>query len=259
MNTSGFFGQIAQYELTWPGQTIKVPVFYQQARMAQIGLAAHTDEILPLLPSSRLHPLRIAPARCLLVLVAMQHLQSDIGPYNELLIGFPCTLDKPSPQFAGTLRHLPQTLVVVHRLAVTTDIALQAGNELLATRKFMADIRIEESDEWMSCDVSQDGAKLLHMAVRKGNPGPMERQHNQMLSVRGGYLLRWEFIASEHEGHVSRHGADARWEWGSHPMVQDLARLKVGPLLECSYSPRFQGILGPVVESHACVAGDSGR
>lgn len=259
MDTSGFFGQIAQYEVKWPGSSIRVPVFYQHARMAQIGLVAHTAEVAPLLPSARLHPLRIAPTRCLLLLVALQYLDSDIGPYNELLIGFPCTLDKPSPQFAGTLRHLPETLVVVHRLGVTTDIALRAGNELLATRKFMADIRFDESDEWMSCDVSQDSVRLLHMAVRKRVLGPMERQRNQMLSVRDGYLLRWEVVMSEHQSSVSRHGTDARWEWGSHPLVQELARLNTGPLLECSYSPRFQSILGPVVESHACVAVDSGR
>lgn len=251
MTDPDFFGGIEQHPMPWHDRVMQVPAFYRRMASAQVALAVPTHNVLPLLPSSRLHPLRIAPTRTLMVVSALRYGDTDIGPYDELMVVFPCTLDEPSPQFSGTFRHPPDTLLVVQSLLVTTEIAMQAGNELLATRKQLADIRVEDEAEWWSCDVAMDGQAVLSLAVRKGTMQPAQRRHLSMLSVRGDRLLRWGFTIGEHEACVSRHGRDARVSWGPHSLGRELQALEPGPLLECQFSPQMQGILAPVSESLA--------
>lgn len=253
MDETGFFAQIPQAEFDWHGRPTRLPVFYRQIRAAQVAVSMHTAEVERLLPSPRLHPLRIAPGRCLMTVAMFQYLETDIGPYEEVLVGFPCTLDHVSPQFSGSLRPLPETLMVVHWLGVSTEIALKAGDELLYTRKFMAEVTFGDRDGgWIDCRVSQDGADLLRLSVRQREMKPVPRERFEMLSVRGEHLLRWDFVTSEYNASMSRHDGDAHLEWGPHPKAREMAALKMGGIVESRYSPRLQAVLGPIMESYPC-------
>lgn len=252
MDETGFFAQVPQQQFEWHGRAMRLPVFYRDARMAQVRVSMHAGEVERLLPSLRLHPLRIAPGRCLMVVALMQYRDTDIGPYEEVLVGFPCTLDRASPQFAGSLRDLPDTLMVVHWLGVSTPIALQAGDELLFTRKFMAEFSFDEpKDGWVDCSVAIDGTSLVRVGVRQGDFQPLGRERHQMLSVRGQHLLRWDFVAGEHQASLSHHAADGRLAWGSHAKAAELAHLDMGRIVEARYAPKFQAILNPIAESYA--------
>lgn len=251
MNDPDFFGEIRQQSIRWQDRSIPIPLFYRHIQAGLWAWAVPTHHVLPLLPSSRLHPLRIAPTRCLLFVSALQHLDTDLGPYGELLIGFPCTLDTPSPQFSATLRHEPPTLMVVHELLVTTDIALRAGSEFLGTRKKIATMQFDDGPDWWVCEASVDGQQVARLGVRKGLLQPVERQHFQPLSVRGERLLRWDFTIAEHEASRSRHLADTQVSWGPHPIGRLMESLEPGPLLECQYTPQMQAVLAPVAESMA--------
>lgn len=253
MDESGFFAQIPQHEVDCRGQPVRMPLFYRRSRMLQAGVAMHTAQVEPLLPSPRLHPLRIAPGRCLMVVAVLQYTETDIGPYDEVLVGFPCTLDHVSPQFVGTLRHLPESLMVVHWLGVSTERALQAGDQLLYTRKFMAQFAFEDGEEgWVNALVSQGGQGLLRLGMRPGEARAIGRERHAMLSIHERHLLRWDFLTSEHVAGVSQHGGDALLEWGPHPKGREMARLDLGGIVEARHSARHQAILGPILESYAC-------
>ena len=245
MDTSGFFAQIPQ--------RARLPIFHRQLRVLETEWALHTHQVEPLLPSRRLHPLRIAPGYCLLVVALRQCLASDLGPHDELVVGFPCTLDEPSYQFAGTLRQTPSTLMVLHGLGVSTETARQASDELLLTRGFAAEFAFDEDEDgWVSGLASQGGTGLLRMSVRRGPAVPVARWRQPVLSERSGYLLRWDHLIGEHEASVSHHSADARLEWGPHALGRAMAGLTLGPLVACRYSPQCPAIAGPIVESLAC-------
>jgi hypothetical protein len=159
--------------------------------------------------------MRIAPGRCAVALEALSFGETDLGPYNEVLVGIPFTLDERSPQFTGILRSLPEVpFIYVHRLPVTTEIALGPGIHFLAAPKFIADITFEETDEWVRCRLTEGGAEILTLEVRKGELEPAERRHANMVTAREGYLLRWEWTESEQRKRESRVSSNARLELG---------------------------------------------
>jgi hypothetical protein len=250
MNESNFFRQITQIPAPWQNETIPLPTFYRDTMAIHAEFLASSDRVRSFLPSSRMHPLRVAPRRCAVALAAFSFRETDLGPYNEVLVGIPFTLDERSPQFTGILRSLPEVpMIYVHRLPVTTEIALGPGIHFLAAPKFMADITFDETDEWVRCRLAENGSEILTLEVRKGELEPAERWHANMITAREGYLLRWGWVESEQRKRVSHDSSDARLELGSHRLAEELGEMQLGRMLSCEYRPRFQAVLGPVVES----------
>ena len=56
-----------------------------------------------------------------LAVTALEFRESDIGPYNEVAISVPFTLDKPSPHFTGVFREpSKEPKLFIRHLPVTT-------------------------------------------------------------------------------------------------------------------------------------------
>jgi len=127
MREMAFFREIEHVELPWGERSIHCPEFYYDAMMLGAQFLAPTEQVKALLPSERIHPLRVVPWRSIVSVTAFEYRDSDIGPYNEVSIGIPFTLDAASPLFTGTLRKGPEApRVYVHSLPVTTQIARDA-------------------------------------------------------------------------------------------------------------------------------------
>jgi len=250
MSEVDFFRQITQIPAHWEEGSVPLPTFYHDAMAIQVSLLASADRVRSFLPSPRLHPLRVAPGRCAVAIAAFSFRETDLGPYNEVLVGIPVTLDERSPQFSGILRSLPELpMIFVHRLPVTTERARAPGINFLATPKFLADITFEETDEWVRCRLAEQGVDILSLEVRKGELENAERWHAQMITAREGYLLRWGWLESEQGKRESRGSSDARLELGTHLIAEELREMQVGRVLSCEHRPRFQAVLSPVVES----------
>jgi hypothetical protein len=245
-----FFRHITQIPAHWQNGSIPLPTFYYDAMAIHATFLASSDRVRSFLPSSRLHPLRVAPGRCAVALAALSYRETDLGPYNEVLIGIPVTLDERSPQFTGILRSLPDVpMIFVHQLPVTTEIARGPGIHFLAAPKFLADITFEETEEWVRCRLAEKGTGILTLEVRKGEPEPAGRWHVDMITAREGYLLRWGWVESEQHKRESHDSSDARLELGAHPIADELREMQLGRVLSCEHRPRLQAVLGPVVES----------
>lgn len=250
MRGTDFFRHVTQCDVPWRGRALRLPLFFHDAGMIQANFIADMRAVQRLLPSMRLHPLRVTPSRCMVVMLGLEHRDTGIGPYNEFLIGVPVTLDAPSPLFAGTLRALPQpTTVYVHRLPVTTAIARDAGIDFLAAPKFVADIRFHESADRIGCELAEDGRPIVALSVRKGVLAPGARERVDLITVRDESLLRWQTVSSERDVHVTRDASAARLHLGPHPLADELRRLHLGRALETSYAPRFRMSMSAVLES----------
>jgi hypothetical protein len=250
MRASPFFEGVAHIPFTWQNMTVFGPTFYYDVGMLSAQFLTPLAGLRPLLPSRRLHPLRITPWHGIVDVMAFEYRDCDIGPYNEVSIAIPVTLDRPSPPLTGLVWPIPVEPdgYIVH-LPVTTEIARGLGVETAAYPKFLAGIAFQEEGGWLSARLSEQGQHILTLAVRQGPLAYSPRYRIHPINARGRRLLRPMVIFDEREEFVSRNPGDVRLELGDHRISQQLRDLHLGRALECQYTPRMQTILTPVLES----------
>ena len=250
--TSEFFSEIEHPEVPWRTYQLHVPVFYYDFMLMSVAYLVPTERVKAVLPSSRLHPYRITPWHSMVSITAYMYRDCDLGPYNEVGISIPVTLDKPTPLFAGSLRKLPdEPMSYVTHLPVTTEIARVVGAEFAGYPKFVAPIEFTDEGDWVRCDLHADDQHVLTLRGRKLDLFRAPRLRTYPLTHRRGYILRSELIGSEREMGESRNGEDAQLELGEHPIAQELRDLKLGRVMAYYFCPHMQGILTPVIESFA--------
>ncbi len=250
MYEEDFFKEIEHSPVPWRQYQLHVPVFYQDMRFMSVSMLAPMERIRALLPSRRMKPYRVTPWHGAFSISTYEYRQSDIGPYNEVSIGVPVTIDDETPVFTGSLRRLPDApMAYSHHLPVTTEIAREVGAEFAGYNKFLADIVFEEAGNWLACKLIADGKHVLTLSGRMLNVKRSVRYRLHPITYRRGYILRSEFVISEREMGESRSGADVKIELGEHQIAEELRELQLGGVLGYSYCPRAQGILTPVFES----------
>jgi hypothetical protein len=90
MERDDFFSEIEHREVPWGQTSIAVPIFYRDVMSLGALFLASTARLRALLPSSRMHPLRITPWHGILSVSVNQFRDSDLGPYNEVAVSVPC-------------------------------------------------------------------------------------------------------------------------------------------------------------------------
>ena len=252
MNEKDFFAEIEHIEVPWGSRTIMCPVFFYDVMSFGIYMLASIEKVKAILPSKRMQPYRVMPQRCLVSVLVLKYRQSDIGPYNEVSISIPFTLDQVSPLFTGLLRKIPEVpMVYIHQMPVTTQIALDAGVEFSGFPKFMAEINITEKDDRVSCHLGAGDKQILTLSGRKLPLAPGERTNMHIITYRNGYLLRTGFVISEREMGISKNTDDVRLDFGDHQIAYDLRELDLGKIVSYQYTPNFQAIQTPAYESYA--------
>jgi hypothetical protein len=252
MEAGDFFSEIAHVEVPWGERSIWVPLFYRDMAVLRVAYLASAAKLREWLPSGRMHPLRITPGQGVLSISAYCYRDCDIGPYNEVSISVPFTLDKPSPLFTGFLGRGPSELDgYIHHLPVTTQVARDAGVEFAGYPKFVAEIDFEVGKEWVICRLAQGGRDVLTMSGRVGELRDGRRSRQNAYTARSGRLLRSQAMASACQVTGSKNPADLRLELGEHPIADELRQVGIGRMLGYGYVPSMQLILTPVIESLA--------
>ena len=252
MASDDFFAEVEHPSISWRQYQLHVPVFYQDITFTSASFLAPIAGIGALLPSSRLKPYRVTPWHSVLSVTAYCYRESDLGPYNEVSIGVPVTLDKQVPLFTGVLRKLPPLpLTYVHSLPVTTEIARAVGAEFAGYPKFVAQIDFAEQDGWLVCELRENDQSILTLSGRLLPVKTYPRYRVDPITQRQGYLLRSELVLSERDMGASKNRDDVRLELGRHPISQELRALHLGRALDYGYCPHAQAILTPVFESFA--------
>jgi len=245
-----FFKGIAHVEVPWRQRSLHVPVFYQDLMTMSAQFLAPLDRVRAWLPSRRMHPLRVTPWHGVVNVGTFAYRESDIGPYNEVSISVPFSLDRPSPLFVGTLRKGPDVpKAYIRHLPVTTELARDVGIEFAAYPKFLADITFEEEGDWLRCHLGQDDRHILTLACRTGEASSAPRYRMEIFNVLEDRMLRCEITLSERQMAASRDREDVRLDLGDHPVAQELRELGIARAIGCQYAPCVQAVLTPVIES----------
>lgn len=152
------------------GIRAKTPTFYRAARCFTAVFPARLLEMYRRIPDRRFVPVQVLPGIGAVHLTAFDYLDTDIGPYREFSVGFLLN----SEQFMrvpcyNLLRQLAQNsfCTYIHRLPVTTDVALRGGVELYNYPKSMATIEFEDSKDTISCELAGDGEMVCRISARK--------------------------------------------------------------------------------------------
>jgi len=252
MSTKDFYQEIEHTPVPWRDYQLYVPLFYQDIMLMTVTFLASTERIKAILPSTRMKPYRITPWQSTLSITAYQYRECDLGPYNEVGIGVPVTIDEETPMFTGILRKAPQSpMSYTYHLPVTTEIAREVGAEFAGYPKFIADIEFVEEGNWVACELKAADQHILTLRGRKLDLQRYPRFRLSPITYRRGCILRSEFVIGERDMGNSKKSEDVQLDLGEHPIAEELKEMNLGRVVGYGYCPHAQGILTPVFESFA--------
>lgn len=246
-----FFEEVPQHPATVAGHEVVTPAFYYDYSQVAAVWVTPLERIRELLPSGRLHPLRLTPRRGVTVIAAYQYRDSTLGPYNEVAVGFPVTVDKQVPVLAGLGRFQTRGgSIFIWQLPVTTEIARDLGVETAGYPKFLADIAIQAEGGLAACRLAEGGRLILTLRLRYRKPRVRPpRVRYEPVTVKGDRLVRSAWITNTARAAQSFSGRGVELELGDHPLADQLRRLELGRVLLASYAPVVQSVLSPPLES----------
>lgn len=180
-------------EVTRGEATFELPILYFRDDCFASFHTADFDRVKALMPSDRLHPVRLPGGRTLVGVAAFNYIDTSIGPYGEVGVVVPAVHgDRPPwPLLPGLMEaHYPGFGNVVLHLPVTKTEARDAGRGEWGYTKFVADMRFANTPEYLECQLGEGGRHILTVRVaRRGMVSP-DRKPLVTFSVRDGELIR---------------------------------------------------------------------
>jgi len=245
--SSEFFKGVKQWEFDWQGRKGRLPVFYYDNTAMTAIYTASTNKIKELLPHRAMNPIELYPGRCLAAFTAFEYRKTDIDPYNEFSISFLITFNKPQvPGITSAIQMIRRCFsAYVWQLPVTTEIARVGGVELYGYPKFIADIEFSKSEDWITCDLSENGKKILTL---KGRTLPTTRgkiTRFKTYSIKDDIPLVANVVQNPLQFAQSSRKQDAVIDIGTdHPIAEKLRGIELSPSpLMFQYSPVNEAIL----------------
>lgn len=157
----------------------ELPILVRKARAWFASFAVPAAPALALVPEPSLRLVRYLPGRTALVVAVFEHLDTSIGPYHEVAIGFPVRHKKSTavpllPLLAE--RWLEDLGPWMYAVAVDAEVAEDAMMRHWGAPTFLAKIDIDTSPGRMRCTVSEAGRPILAVDVTRPSP-TAERLH----------------------------------------------------------------------------------
>jgi hypothetical protein len=251
MRNLAFFDQVDHLHKDCRGRAFSLPVFYYDVTAVIAAFLTPLETVRALLPSSRMKPLRATPWQAVTVISCFEYRDSDAGPYNEVAIAFPFTLDRSAPVLTGLLGEIRRgPLAYVHKLPVTTEIALQFGVDFYNYPKFLATIDFTRDGSWIRCRLAEGDRDILTLSARQLPVKPSPRWRFHGITIRENRILRSEVLVNVGSQALSRNPAHIRLEIGDHELGRELRQLELGRMVHAQYMPECQSILSGVVETY---------
>jgi hypothetical protein len=205
---------------------IALPIRYWRTDCFMGVFPADHGAVRDLLPSSRLHPVRLSGGRAAVAVVAYNYLETGVGPYGEIGISPLCTLNRAAPPllpallqgrwpgFGGFVAHLP----------VTSRLAREAGRVVWGYPKFVADMAFDLSPERQQVTLTEDGREILRLGVRRAGWVGSERTPLVTFTVLDDRLVRTT-VATRGYAAMALGASGGDLTLGDHPVGRELASL----------------------------------
>lgn len=228
MRESTFFKDTPRNILDMEGQQIEFPILCYDLRFVASIFTAKTSNLKKLLPHPSFKPIEVFPGIGLLGISALECHDTSIGQYNEASIIIPIIFP---PKFL--LPGLPMISMMrkqnfhfyIHRLPVTSEIALNAGIHFWNLPKFMADITFNDQGESLEVTLKENDKLILKMFAKKLVAKGASRYQYHVYSIKDKVVMH-----SLTDGWAERFGTGknaGRIELGEHPVSKELAEINL--------------------------------
>jgi hypothetical protein len=196
------------------GRQVTLPVEVREARSAAATFLVRHDAAARLMAGTGLEPKRLPGGRAVCIIAAVQYVDNDLGPYNEVAM---CLA-------VGAARGLPGG-AYIHQLPVDGEFTCAAGRGVWGFPKWLADIEIRIDDAGFRCHLAHEGEMILDLHVRS-RPAPLPSKPAEMSAyARLDGTTRCTPFTSRATG-VRGGPLGVRLAVGDrHPMAQDLRSL----------------------------------
>lgn len=213
-------------------QTVQLPVEIRSARCFVAGFTADARAVGAAISGrgeAELRPLQIRPGRTVCMLVFVEYLDGDLGPYHEFGVCF--LLDDPAAPPAAPLAALRALLrgdahALIHELPVDGEFTMAAGREIWGFPKILAEFDVDHDSRVKHGRVSQGGRLIAELTVRPGVPMPSSASSAvlQSYSQLDGVTRRTPWQLGATTGTRTRLGG-ASLALGDHPIADGLRAL----------------------------------
>lgn len=216
------------------GATVALPVQIRSARCFVAGYTADAEAVGRAIAergTAGLRPLQIRSGRALCMLVFVEYLDGDLGPYHEFGVCF-LVEDPAAPASSGlgALRALGRgdAHALIHELPVDGDFTRAAGRGIWGFPKTMADFDVDHTSRTKRGRVSADGRLIAELIVRPGIPVPGAGSDTvlQSYSQLDGVTRRTPWRLGSTTGTRTRLGG-AALTLGTHPIADELRALRL--------------------------------
>ncbi|MDL9936663.1 acetoacetate decarboxylase family protein [Gordonia sp. ABSL1-1] len=219
------------------GTEVTMPVEIRTARCFVAGFTADLTAVTRAIDAEAatpgtLRPLRIRPGRTMCMLVFVDYVDGDLGPYNEFGICF--LVEDPTQPPASALSAFGKLArgdarALVHRLPVDGDFTLAAGRGIWGFPKTLADFDVDHDATTKHGRLSVDGALAVDLRVRRGLPVPSSASETVLnaYSQLDGVLRMTPWRLTSTTGTRTRIGG-ADLTLGDGAIADELRALKLG-------------------------------
>lgn len=220
------------------GTTVTMPVQIRDARCFVAAFSADVAAVTTAIAHTGLRPLRIRPGlrgagRTMCLLVFVDYVDGDLGPYNEFGVCFP--IDPPDTRATGSLSALKALVAgdaraLVHHLPVDGEFTMAAGRGIWGFPKTLADFTVTHDATTKRGVVHAAGKLVVDLAVRRGVPMPSSSASDDVVlraySHLDGVTRSTDWRLTETTGTRTRVGG-ASLTLGRGPIADELRALKL--------------------------------
>lgn len=214
------------------GRTVELPVRIRSARCFVAGFTADAAAVHAAIAARGdvpLQPVQIRAGRAICMLVFVQYLDGDLGPYHEFGVCF--LLDDPAAPSSSRLAALRALArgdahALIHELPVDGEFTRAAGRGIWGFPKIMADFDVDHDSVTKRGSVSADGQLIAELTVRPGIPVPSSASAAvlQSYSQLDGVTRRTPWRLESTTRTRTRLGG-ATLHLGTHPIADQLRAL----------------------------------
>lgn len=196
------------------GRQVALPVEVREAQSAAATFVVRHDAAARLMAGTGLVPKRLPGGRAICIVAAVQYVDNDLGPYNEVAMCLAVGADSGAP--AGAY---------IHQLPVDGEFTCAAGRGVWGFPKWLADIDIRVDQGGFRCHLAHDGEMVLDLHVRP-RPVPLPSKPAEMsaYSRLDGATRRTSFTSRATSVRGGPMGATLT-VGERHPMAHDLRSL----------------------------------
>lgn len=205
-----------------------MPVQIRAASAFMAMYSVPTAAAQSLIDYTGLEILQFRPGRGICVLVFVDYVDGDLGPYNEFGVAFLVRdhrADSTSvPQDLKALAR-GRAGALIHQLPVDGDFTLAAGRGIWGFPKVLADFDVDHTGSVKRGSVSRDGRLIAQLSVKPGIPVPGSGAGTSLAAYSHlDGLTRFTTWDMNPTGIRSRPGG-AELKLGSHPIADELRSL----------------------------------